>query len=132
MIDQEAMMNLIFVYNANSGFINAMLHAGHKLISPSTYSCNLCTLTHNTFIEDPKWAHFKEASDINMMFYHLNEFEMQFPEKRFDYPVVLKEYKGELQVVMSAQEINEIKSVDELISHLNLGHMDNLQSNLEY
>ena len=125
------MIDLIFVYNANSGVINSLLHAGHKLISPSTYNCNLCALTHNTFTEDPKWKHFKETSNINMTFYHLDEFEAQFPENRFNYPVVLKTYKGELQIVMSAHEINEIKSVDALISHLNLSHMNIPQSNLE-
>ena len=132
MIDQDLMNHLIFVYNANSGAINAILHTAHKLIDPTTYNCNLCALTHGTFTENPIWTHFKEALHINMKFYHLDEFEIHYPESRYDYPVILKEYNGDLQVLMSAHEINEIKSVDELISHLNLGHKDSLQSNPEY
>ncbi|NJM95354.1 MAG: GTPase, partial [Acaryochloridaceae cyanobacterium CSU_5_19] len=43
------MDRLIFVYNANSGGINTALDIAHKLLSPSTYRCNLCRLTHDTF-----------------------------------------------------------------------------------
>ncbi len=44
-------MDLIFVYNADSGKLNVLFDVGHKIVSPGTYKCDLCTLTHGTFTE---------------------------------------------------------------------------------
>ena len=46
------MSTLLFVYNAKSGIANVLVDISHKLLSPETYSCNLCVITHNTFIEN--------------------------------------------------------------------------------
>ncbi|WP_232221892.1 hypothetical protein [Methanococcoides burtonii] len=44
---------LIFVYNADSGLINEMKDYVHKIVSPSTYECNLCAITYgNTGIKN--------------------------------------------------------------------------------
>ncbi len=56
-------MKLIFVYNANAGKLSAALDIAHKIISPSTYQCNLCSLTHGTFTERDVWKKFSEESD---------------------------------------------------------------------
>ena len=37
---------LIFIYNAKSGFINELVDIPHKIISPETYDCNLCAITY--------------------------------------------------------------------------------------
>jgi len=52
---------LIFVYNANSGAINALLDSAHKIISPQTYDCKLCELTYGVFKEDEEWLRFLEG-----------------------------------------------------------------------
>ena len=36
--------NLVVVYNAKSGGLNAVLDYVHKMVSPETYDCNLCKL----------------------------------------------------------------------------------------
>ncbi len=36
---------LIFVYNADSGLLNAINDGILKIVSPSTYQCSLCSLT---------------------------------------------------------------------------------------
>jgi hypothetical protein len=55
-------MNLLFVYNANSGKLNAAFDMAHKAISPSTYKCSLCALTHNPLKEKKEWVDFQKAS----------------------------------------------------------------------
>ncbi len=40
------MNSLLFVYNADSGLVAGLFDSAHKLLSPSTYQCQLCTLTH--------------------------------------------------------------------------------------
>jgi hypothetical protein len=83
-------MTLLFIYNANSGKLNALFGVGHKLISPSTYKCNLCALTFDTFSENNIWKSFREESEIAMEFFHIDEFEKEFPEEKFEYPNYFK------------------------------------------
>ena len=106
-------MKLIFVYNANSGFINTLIDIGHKAISPSTYECNLCALTHGLLAEQNKWKEFREKSNTEMEFLHRDEFEQKYGQK-FDYPLILKEDK-DLSVMISQKQLNEIKTLEELI-----------------
>ncbi len=110
-------MKLIFVYNANSGKLSAAFDIAHKLISPSTYQCNLCQLTHGAFKERDVWKKFKEESDAEMVFYHKDEFEHAY-DRKFEYPVVLKEEDGELVEYISAKQINSLKDVENLIARL--------------
>lgn len=109
-------MKLIFVYNADSGLINTLLDIGHKVISPETYECNLCALTYGVVSENKKWKQFREKSNIEMEFLHRDEFEQKYRQK-FDYPVILKEDE-ELSVLISRTELNEIETLDELISRV--------------
>jgi len=110
-------MKLIFVYNANSGKLSAALDIAHKIISPSTYQCNLCSLTHGTFTERDVWKKFREESDTELVFYHKDEFENEF-KKGFTYPIVLKEENGELAEYISTDKINAISDVEDLIAQL--------------
>lgn len=115
---QAKIDKLIFVYNARSGNVNALLDAGHKLISPLTYSCNLCALTHSTFSEKDVWKDFRNSLTIETEFLHSDEFEKSYASKfghRFDYPIVLASVAGELQSLITTNVLNEIKEVSSLI-----------------
>ena len=107
-------MKLVFVYNADSGFINTLIDIGHKAISPQTYECNLCGLTFGLIGEHKQWKKFREESNTEMEFLHRDEFEQKYARK-FEYPVILKE-NNDLSVMISQAELNEIKTLDELIS----------------
>jgi hypothetical protein len=112
------MNSLLFVYNAHSGSLNALLDMAHKLFSPSSYQCPLCTLTFDTFNENKQWKQFREQSKVNMEFYHIDEFEKVFPNEMFEYPVVLKQNENGLEVFLTKTELNALKSLDDLIKHL--------------
>ncbi|NJK41512.1 MAG: GTPase [Acaryochloridaceae cyanobacterium SU_2_1] len=109
------MDRLIFVYNANSGGINTALDIAHKLLSPSTYRCNLCRLTHDTFTERSAWTSFREKQEIPILFLHKDEYEQQ-SAPTYPYPVILKEEQGQQSVFLSATDINEITDVNALIA----------------
>ena len=106
-------MKLIFVYNADSGLVNTLMDIGHKAISPQTYECNLCDLTFGMFREHKKWKEFREKSDMEMEFLHRDEFEQKYG-KKFEYPLILKQ--DELSVMISSAKLNQIQTLDELIS----------------
>ncbi len=106
-------MDLIFIYNADSGKLNALFDVGHKIVRPETYQCDLCTLTHGTFTERKAWKRFRESTSLNLVFLHKDEFERQF-ENRFSYPVVLRKGKA-LEVFISTSELNAMSSPEELV-----------------
>lgn len=111
-------MKLIFVYNANSGKRNALIDAGHKLFSPSTYPCSLCALTYDTFTENTIWKNFRENSNHEMEFYHKDEFESKFPSVKLLYPTVLKLEDHQLTTVLTPEILDDTLSVEDLIKRL--------------
>lgn len=111
-------MKLIFVYNANSGRLNALFDAGHKLLKPSTYPCSLCHLTFDAFSENLKWKAFRQESDKEMEFYHKDEFESKFPNVNVLYPSVLKLEGNAISTVLNNEVLDKIIDVEALIEKL--------------
>lgn len=74
---------LLFVYNADSGLFNTVTDIAHKLLSPSTYACRLCALTHGHFTVREQWVEFLKTLDADCTFLHRDEFHA-----RFAYPPV--------------------------------------------
>ena len=106
---------LVFVYNAKSGKLNAMLDSMHKVISPDTYACNLCRITYGTFTELPEWRQFRESFDGTMRFLHIDEFEQENPPAD-SYPVIFeKDTDGSLMVLADATMINGMRDIQSLI-----------------
>ena len=109
---------LVFVYNANSGFGNALLDSVHKTLDPKTYNCNLCALTFGLFSEHKKWKEFRQGSGLEMEFLHRDEFKKRYPNERQekeDFPQVLILKEGKLQEFLLKVEINAMKSQEDLI-----------------
>ena len=111
-------MKLLFVYNANSGPLNALFDVGHKLFSPSTYKCSLCALTYNAFTENIVWTNFRSKSNFEMEFYHKDEFEKKFPSIKMMYPTILKFSDNQLSTVLPPDILNEISNTENLIALL--------------
>lgn len=114
-------MKLIFIYNANSGAVNALLDSAHKIISPKTYDCQLCDLTFGVFSEKEAWKKFRETSGIEMVFLHKDEFLKQYRSKwlpKYDFPIILSEEKYGLEIFMAAQELRTLELTSELIKEI--------------
>ncbi|WP_290788738.1 GTPase [Altibacter sp.] len=112
------MDRLLFVYNANSGKMNAVLDSLHKITNPSTYNCNLCTITFGVFTEDDLWKTFRENSPLQLEFYHRDEFKKKFNSKwlsKFEFPIVLSEKNGEFEVFITTEELNGFTTSEALI-----------------
>ena len=114
---QKRNSKLIFVYNTKSDFLSEAMGIAHKIISPSTYQCSLCALTHDNFGAKKKWKSFVKSFSIPMEFYHIEDFEKKF-KTSLNYPVVLEENEGTLKQVLTKEDLNEISNVDELIRKL--------------
>lgn len=116
------MPKLIFIYNADSGPVNAALDIAHKLFSPDTYSCNLCQLTHDTFSERSAWKSFRESNPVPMVFLHKDEFEREVhgdtssSAAPYTYPIILREEQGQVDIFLDTPDLNQIKDVNILIA----------------
>lgn len=95
-----------------------MLDIGHKVISPKSYECNLCNMTYGVVSEREEWKEFRESSKDDLEFLHKDEFEEKYKEKR-EYPIILKiNDENRLDELISKDDLNKMKNVNELIQKL--------------
>ncbi len=107
-------MTLIFVYNTDSNPISSLIDLGHKILSPETYSCSLCKLTHGPFTEIEAWKTFRTSVGVPMEFLHRDEFEKKY-NQRFEYPVILKKSTN-FEVLLPKKELDNLANLDTLIA----------------
>lgn len=109
-----------FIYNANSGKLNAYLDMMHKVLSPKTYPCQLCDITYGVRKIHPEWKAFREKSKLRMVFLHKDEWEKAFPDMKIGLPAVLLGKKNGFKVVLGPNDWKEItldglkKLIDEI------------------
>lgn len=112
-------MKLIFVYNANSGKVNAIRDTAFKILSPKNYSCNLCAITFGSFSEKKIWKEFRKNFKTEMVFLHRDEFQKHYKSKwlpKFEYPLILITKDNTLEIFISAEELNELSTPESLIA----------------
>jgi len=116
---------LIFVYNADTGLIQALIHAVHKQLRPETYPCSLCALTYAAVSMRKDWKLFWQALDHQVDFYHRDDFTTDFPElgtgglREVALPsIVLSEAGEEPRVLISNEELDQMAHVDELMTRV--------------
>lgn len=112
---------IIFVYNANSRLGQGLLDSLHKIVSPTTYDCNLCALTHGNFGPKKEWKSFLENTTASLEFYHKDEYQKQFASKfamPYALPFVIKVNGYNEEVICSATKINSFIKLSDFISYL--------------
>ncbi|GAA4317487.1 hypothetical protein GCM10023115_42950 [Pontixanthobacter gangjinensis] len=115
------MNKLIFVYNADSGKLNALMDSLHKVVNPSSYSCKLCELTYAPLGEKKAWRDFYQSLDIETDFLHKDEFLKAYASKfgyKFEFPVILAQTGKGLEVFMSKDEFEQINNLEVLIDKI--------------
>jgi hypothetical protein len=95
---------LIIAYNAGTSWFERMADHGHKLLSPSTYACNLCLLTHGTFNMDPLWKEALTCWNGDIEFLHRPQFQKRFG-KQIQLPTIGMLEGGEFKALVPATMI---------------------------
>ncbi|WP_111672788.1 GTPase [Algoriphagus litoralis] len=108
---------IYFIYNANSGKLNAYLDMMHKIVSPKTYPCQLCDITYGITKIRPEWKNFREKSRLNMIFLHKDEWEIAFPLTSIALPSVVVENGNEFQTLLGPEDWERL-TLDDLILKL--------------
>lgn len=112
--DDETRPILIFVYNAESGIFNTLSDVAHKLLSPQTYACNLCALTHTTFGMRGEWKEFLQSLDASLEFLHADELRSRYELTGLALPAILRRRGAATEELVDAAAINSCRTLDEL------------------
>lgn len=112
---------LIFVYNANSGVFAAASDFVKKLTRPDEYDCNLCLVTYGAVKMKNPWKEYLDTLPHQKTFLHKDEFVKRFNDSKVVFPAVLilESPCESPAVLVSADEINQVKNLQSLISVVN-------------
>ena len=105
---------LIFVYNADSGFVNTLLDIGHKIVSPQTYSCHLCAITHSIFSMRDEWKQFVAGLGMPVEFLHRDELADRHGLRGVKLPAIFLTTENGIKEWITPEEINRCRSLDDL------------------
>ncbi len=106
--------SLVFVYNADSGLFNTVTDIAHKILSPGTYVCNLCALTHDTFKVREDWVNFLKTLNADCEFLHRDEFHARYSQADVDLPAVFKKTSDGLELWLEAEALRKCATLNEL------------------
>jgi hypothetical protein len=127
--NQAEEVELIIVYNAESGFFNSVSSSVHKFVSPETYSCQLCRVSHGLVGMLGPWKTYLERLPVPVRSYHRSQFQTTFP----DYAdtrlpsILLRKRNGDFTPMLEADVIERAGNLMTLINLLNdalQGHED--------
>ena len=111
---------LIFIYNAKSGLVNEMIDFAHKIVSPETYDCNLCAISYGTFTKKKRWSNYINSLPIKSTFTYKDKISaLKKGLSSLKFPTIIIRDGVELNEIISRNEINSIKNINQLISLLN-------------
>lgn len=124
-VQEEDKTNLIFIYNAESGgTLTGFKDTLHKTFRKSTYQCNLCQVTFGAFGMKRDWKNFVNDLDtpvefmkkdkFKFEFLHRDEFEDKYIVENAKFPSAYIEKDNGLEVFITQEEMNSVKTIDEL------------------
>ncbi len=113
-MNPKATHKLVFVYNAKSGVFNALADFAHKALSPETYACNLCAITHSNFGMRGEWKEFLGGLDARVELLHSDELEKKYSISGVPLPAVFRVRDGGLETWLDAEAINACRTLGDL------------------
>ncbi|MAT65509.1 MAG: hypothetical protein CMN57_07670 [Gammaproteobacteria bacterium] len=112
---------LIFVYNADSGLFNTATDIAHKILSPQTYSCDLCALTHGHFRIRKEWVAFLESLPLEQEFLHRDEYRARYGGTEPQPPAVLLDTGEGPELLLDRQAIAACRDLAALKQRIRAG-----------
>jgi len=112
-----AQPKVIFVYNAQSGVFSALSDYVHKIVSPDTYECQLCTVTYGNLGMRSTWKSYVEALPAHVVFTYKDKLRDDQPlMKDAALPAAFVIAGGETTLAVDANAMNACESEADLIA----------------
>lgn len=115
---KENESELIFIYNAKSGLINEILDLAHKIVSPSTYDCNLCVISFDKFAMKKKWSDYIRSLPVKSTFTYKDKIS-DYGYDNIRLPSIILRNESKSDVIIPYNKINKFKNIEQLIELLN-------------
>ena len=103
---------LVFVYNARSDIFSKVTDFAHKIISPNSYSCSLCSLTHGSLGMHREWTEFIRSLPFKVSFLYKDQVETCSQE---DVPQVWLQSGENKNLLINAAELNATLTLEALM-----------------
>lgn len=111
-------MRLLMVYNADGGLLNGALDLAHKLVSPQTYACKLCEVSHGWLGMRREWRDHVAGLPLPVVFHHRDDFAAAYPGADVDLPAILLDRDGALEPLIGPVEFSRVDDLGELMAML--------------
>ncbi len=112
-----ALPKVIFVYNAQSGVLSALSDYVHKIVSPDTYECQLCTVTYGNLGMRSTWKNYVESLSAQVVFTYKDKLRDDQPlMKQATLPAAFVVTGGETKLAVNADAMNACQSEADLIA----------------
>jgi len=110
---------IILVYNAWGGIYPGLVDFINKELFPASYPCNLCYQTFGTFSMKKEWKHYLEGLTYKTRELHKDNFQRLYKPGNLTLPLILVSDGSNVQILASAEELNQLKSLEALIKAVN-------------
>ena len=111
---------LVFVYNFDRGNLSALKDYSQKRSDDKAPECNLFTLISSPVGIKKGWKRYIQQLRLPVRFLHHDEYEEEFGELRATLPAVFLHDQKTRSVIISAEELGGVKTMDDLITLVNL------------
>ncbi len=106
---------IVFVHNANSGFMSMMIDGLHKNFKPSTYQCQLCSLTWGRASMKQEWKEFTKSLPYPVDFLHKDQLNERWPDLKTTLPAVFIEKDGKLGEIITTEQFDRMTELEDLM-----------------
>ena len=114
----QGQKTLLFVYNSDSGVLQPLKDfSTGKAAVPGADACVLSAVTHSPVGMKKEWKRFIKDLEIPSRFLDRNEFSAEFRSRypQATFPVVLVQKGTELSGLISTEELNRCRDLEDLI-----------------
>ena len=109
-------VKLVFVFNADSGKLNAVKDSIKKIFNKAAYECNLCGVAFGTFGMKNNFKNFIQNLEVETDFLHKDEFPGDYPEPDVvEFPCCYVLRDGKMEIFIGKDEMDSFANQEELI-----------------
>jgi hypothetical protein len=109
---------IIVTYNAYNAIYPVAVDFVKKNFFPSTYPCRLCYLAFGNSGPLPEWKSFIESLPYRQLELHKEDFRRKYLPKETALPNIMLSKNGNIQMLLTAEEINSSATLQEIIQKL--------------
>ena len=110
----QVQRELCFIYNAQSGVAHALMDYVHKIVSPQTYACSLCSVTYGNLGMHRQWASYLRGLPFKTRFLYEDTQPKHLGALKLPAAFVV-DNENWVQVIEAA-EMDAAKTLDALIA----------------